>query len=472
MPSEPPGFPAAPPPEMPPAPMPPGGMPPHAAAPLVESLSTESKPELTGDPLIDAVPFRSPHAAFLKVCIDDALDRLLLPSLEREIRSELTDEAELHAVKVFAHNIRSLLMQPPLIGRRVLAIDPGFRTGCKLAALDEFGNLIDHTVIFPLGAASTGPRRKEKEKKAEAARIRARAPSAGESEPDAARQVRARAPAREHQRRRRSADRARSRSGHAIGRCAARRRTQPPRRPPWKLLPLPPNRRRRRWTSAPKRRRSSSNSPRSTTSTSSPSATAPLAARPRKSSPTPSPPICPRWPTSSSRRPARRVYSVSPIAKEEFPNLDATLRSGASIGRRLQDPLSELVKIDPQSLGVGLYQHDMGRKELKEALEGVVESCVNQVGVDVNTASVPLLRYVSGLNQMVAREIVEYRKTHGPFTSREQLLQVSGMGPGALHAGGGVPQDSDRPESARSHLDSSGKLPRRREGDRGARAFA
>ena len=123
------------------------------------------------------------------------------------------------------------------------------------------------------------------------------------------------------------------------------------------------------------------------------------------------------------------VYSVSPVAKEEFPNLDATLRSGASIGRRLQDPLSELVKIDPQSLGVGLYQHDMGRKELKEALEGVVESCVNQVGVDVNTASAPLLRYVSGLNQLVAREIVDFRKTNGPFTSREQLVNVSGMGP-------------------------------------------
>src|SRR5204863_576225 len=115
------------------------------------------------------------------------------------------------------------------------------------------------------------------------------------------------------------------------------------------------------------------------------------------------------------------VYSVSPIAKEEFGSLDATVRSGASIGRRLQDPLSELVKIDPQSLGVGLYQHDMGRKELKEALEGVVESCVNQVGVDVNTASVPLLRYVSGLNQLVAREIVEHRKNKGPFTGREQL---------------------------------------------------
>ena len=131
---------------------------------MSESISTESRPVLTGDPLAEGFEFRSPHAAFFKTCLEDALNRLLLPSLEREIRNELTDEAELHAVKVFAHNIRSLLMQPPLIGRRVLAIDPGFRTGCKLAALDEFGNLLDQTVIFPHGGSPGGGRRKEKEK--------------------------------------------------------------------------------------------------------------------------------------------------------------------------------------------------------------------------------------------------------------------------------------------------------------------
>src|SRR5439155_13341771 len=123
------------------------------------------------------------------------------------------------------------------------------------------------------------------------------------------------------------------------------------------------------------------------------------------------------------------VYSVSQVGREEFPTFDATLRSAISIGRRLQDPLSELVKVDPQSIGVGLYQHDMSRKELKESLDGVVESCVNQVGVDLNTASVPLLRHVSGLNQMVARELVDWRKQHGAYTSREQLLQVAGLGP-------------------------------------------
>src|SRR5208282_4946659 len=114
------------------------------------------------------------------------------------------------------------------------------------------------------------------------------------------------------------------------------------------------------------------------------------------------------------------VYSASPVGREEFPNFDATTRGTISIGRRLQDPLSELVKIDPQHVGVGLYQHDVNPKHLRESLDGVIESCVNAVGVDLNTASVPLLRHVSGLNQLVARELIEYRKQHGGFRSREQ----------------------------------------------------
>src|SRR5262249_26599813 len=124
------------------------------------------------------------------------------------------------------------------------------------------------------------------------------------------------------------------------------------------------------------------------------------------------------------------VSSASALGREEFPGYDATLRGTISIGRRLQDPLSELVKIDPQNIGVGLYQHDVSPKQLKESLDAIIESCVNQVGVDLNTASVPLLRHVSGLNQLVARELVEYRKQHGPFRSREQLLGVPGIGEG------------------------------------------
>jgi uncharacterized protein len=123
------------------------------------------------------------------------------------------------------------------------------------------------------------------------------------------------------------------------------------------------------------------------------------------------------------------LYSTSPIGREEFPDHDATVRGTISIGRRLQDPLSELVKVDPQNIGVGLYQHDVNPRYLKESLDGIIESCVNQVGVDLNTASVPLLRHVSGLNQLVARDVVEYRKQHGPFKTREQLLQVPNIGP-------------------------------------------
>jgi uncharacterized protein len=137
------------------------------------------------------------------------------------------------------------------------------------------------------------------------------------------------------------------------------------------------------------------------------------------------------------------VYSASPIGREEFPNFDATLRGTISIGRRLQDPLSELVKIDPQHVGVGLYQHDVSPKQLRESLDGVVESCVNQVGVDLNTASVPLLRHVSGLNQLVARDLVEYRKTHGPFRDRRQLLEVNGIGEGRFIQAAGFLKISD-----------------------------
>jgi transcriptional accessory protein Tex/SPT6 len=414
--------------EMPPITTPPHGMPPPHASPLVESLSSEPRPTLTGEPLAEGIDFRSPHTAFLKVCLDDALNRLLLPSLEREIRHELTDEAELHAVKVFAHNIRSLLMQPPLIGRRVLAIDPGFRTGCKLAALDEFGNLLDQTVIFPHGGGPGGGRRKDKDKK----------PQEPASTPPTLSASEGIAPTPE----------------------------TPASSPPTSMeVPVPTPELGDTTTATPEMG----------------PVVEPPAVSATETPVTPeAPPPEPAAPTIDKRAEAKTklvefvqkhnlniiaigngtacreteeviaeviasslpelayvivseagasVYSVSPIAKEEFPNLDATVRSGASIGRRLQDPLSELVKIDPQSLGVGLYQHDMGRKELKEALEGVVESCVNQVGVDVNTASVPLLRYVSGLNQLVAREIVEHRKSKGPFTGRDQLMGVTGMGP-------------------------------------------
>ena len=141
------------------------------------------------------------------------------------------------------------------------------------------------------------------------------------------------------------------------------------------------------------------------------------------------------------------VYSTSQVGREELPDLDATLRSGISIGRRLQDPLAELVKIEPQNIGVGLYQHDVNPKQLKETLESVIASCVNFVGVDLNTASVALLRHVSGLNQLTARRIVEYRKEHGPFSAREQLTQVEGVGPATFTQAAGflkLPEGENR----------------------------
>lgn len=442
----PPEMPAAPGPvEMPPIGTPPGMPPGPHAAPLVESLLTEVKPTLTGEPLAEGIDFRSPHTAFLKVCLDDALNRLLMPSLEREIRAELTDEAELHAVKVFAHNIRSLLMQPPLVGRRVLAIDPGFRTGCKLAALDEFGNLLGQTVIFPHGGGPGGGKKREKKPKEQpTAPSVAPAPTPSASEGMPATPPPPDTPS------------------------AAPEATAPTVAPSTMETPVP----------APELAAATTPTPEMGPVAEAPAA--PAADAPAATEPAAQPPAEPEPPPVDKRAEAKTrladfvhkhslniialgngtacreteeviaeviatslpemtyvivseagasVYSVSPLAKEEFPNLDATIRSGASIGRRLQDPLSELVKIDPQSLGVGLYQHDMGRKELKEALEGVVESCVNQVGVDVNTASAPLLRYVSGMNQLVAREIVERRKNQGPFTAREQLMDVIGMGP-------------------------------------------
>jgi uncharacterized protein len=444
---------------------PPAGTPPPPhATPLVESLSSEEKPTLTGEPLAEGIDFRSPHAAFLKACLEDALNRLLLPSLEREIRSELTDEAELHAVKVFAHNIRSLLMQPPLVGRRVLAIDPGFRTGCKLAALDEFGNLLDHSVIFPHGGGPGG-RRKDPKKSQEQPVSASPAPTNEQHAPtpeaaSAAPTPQTPTPTVE---------------APAITPELGDTTTPTPEMGPGVETSSPAPVPGYQGADAPR-------APEGDTALANQEVDVPrapeaaLAAANQGAESTRAPEV----PAVDKRADAKAklvefvqkynlhiialgngtacreteeviaeviasslpelayvivseagasVYSVSPIAKEEFPSLDATVRSGASIARRLQDPLSELVKIDPQSLGVGLYQHDMGRKELKEALEGVVESCVNQVGVDVNTASVPLLRYVSGLNQLVAREIVEHRKNQGPFTTREQLMSVTGMGP-------------------------------------------
>jgi uncharacterized protein len=282
------------------------------------------------------VPADHPHAEFLRGCARDALTRLVLPSLEREVRRELTDHAELHAVEVFARNLRNLLLQPPIRDRRVLAIDPGFKSGCKLVALDEFGNLLDHAVIHLVG---------KEERRAEA-------------------KTRLIELVNKHQS-----------SVIAIGNGTACRQVE-------------------QWISDL------------------------LAGELAEQ----------KVAYVIVNEAGASVYSTSRLGREEFPKYDATLRGAISIGRRLQDPLSELVKIDPANIGVGMYQHDVKAKHLRESLDAVVESCVNYVGVDLNTASPALLRYVSGLNQLTAQRLYDFRTANGPFKSREQLNGITGFG--------------------------------------------
>jgi uncharacterized protein len=390
-----------------------------------------------------------PHADFLHQVTEDALTRLLLPSLEREIRRELTNRSEGHAVSVFARNLRSKLLAAPLRGRRVLAVDPGFRTGCKLAVLDDIGNLLEDGVIYP----HAGNKRNEAKTKLEQLVRKHQVHVIAIGNGTACRETE-------------------EIVSELIALLEAKRRGEVPETPAPvaesaspaapETTPVPP----------PQPEAAAVPAPEATTVPPQPEAAAPPA--PEASAPTPEaiapaptpePAITPPAPAEASApvtEPApataiepsappapppeplpdalpelayvivneagASVYSASPVGREEFPNFDATLRGTISIGRRLQDPLSELVKIDPQHVGVGLYQHDVSPKQLRESLDGVVESCVNQVGVDLNTASVPLLRHVSGLNALVARDLVEYRKTHGPFRDRQQLLQVNGIG--------------------------------------------
>ncbi|MBN2475454.1 MAG: helix-hairpin-helix domain-containing protein [Pirellulales bacterium] len=282
------------------------------------------------------VPADHPHADYLRGCARDALNRLILPSLEREIRRELTDRAEAHAVGVFAKNLRNLLLQPPVHDRRVLAVDPGYKSGCKLAALDQFGNMLEKGVIYLIGK----PERREQARRKVIELI----------------------------------DRFQL-SVVAIGNGTACRECE--------------------------------------------DFFSELVADQLKDR---------NVAYVIVNEAGASVYSTSHVGREEFPGYDASLRGAISIGRRLQDPLSELVKIDAANIGVGLYQHDVKAKHLRTSLDEVVESCVNYVGVDVNTASPSLLRYVSGLNQLTARRVYERRHQLGPFRSRQQLREVPGFG--------------------------------------------
>lgn len=274
----------------------------------------------------------------LKTAIADSYDRLIAPAIEREIRNQLTEEAEDGAIKVFGTNLKQLLMQPPITGHTVLGWDPAFRTGCKLAVVDATGKVLDTKVIFP-----TAPQNKVEESK----RIL------------------------------RQLIKKYNISLISVGNGTASRESEL------------------------------------------------IIADLIKELDTPVQYIIVNEAGAS-------VYSASKLATEEFPNFDVGQRSAASIARRLEDPLAELVKIDPKAIGVGQYQHDMNQKKLTSALDAVVEDCVNKVGVDLNTASAPLMEHISGINKTLAKNIVEYRETNGRFTSRKELLKVPKLGPKAF----------------------------------------
>lgn len=274
----------------------------------------------------------------LKAAIADSYDRLIAPAIEREIRNQLTEEAEDGAIKVFGTNLKQLLMQPPISGHTVLGWDPAFRTGCKLAVVDATGRVLDTKVIFP-----TAPQNKVEESK----RIL------------------------------RQLIKKYNISLISVGNGTASRESEL------------------------------------------------IIADLIKELDTPVQYIIVNEAGAS-------VYSASKLATEEFPNFDVGQRSAASIARRLEDPLAELVKIDPKAIGVGQYQHDMNQKKLTSALDAVVEDCVNKVGVDLNTASAPLMEHISGINKTLAKNIVEYREANGRFTSRKELLKVPKLGPKAF----------------------------------------
>ncbi|RLS77059.1 MAG: RNA-binding transcriptional accessory protein [Planctomycetota bacterium] len=286
------------------------------------------------------VPSGHPHAEFLRGCARDALARLVLPSLEREVRREMTEVCEAHAVHVFARNLRNLLLQSPVPGRRVLALDPGFKSGCKAVVIDECGTPLEHAVLHIVG---------QKEKRETAARRIVELVTAHGC------------------------------GVIAIGNGTAGRETE--------------------------------------------TLVAELVAGELQS-------LDVGYVIVNEA--GASVYSTSAYGREELPSHEAAIRGAISIGRRLQDPLSELVKIEPANIGVGLYQHDVKARHLHASLDTVVESCVNYVGVDVNTASPALLRYVSGLNQTTARNLYEWRTKNGPFTSRQQFLEVPGFGEAAF----------------------------------------
>ncbi len=299
----------------------------------------------------------------VKTACEDAYERLIFPSVEREIRSELTDMADEQAIKLFAVNLRQLLMQPPVKGHVAIGLDPGYRTGCKLAVVDATGRVLDTSVIYPTHNESQVKRSKQTLK-------------------DMIKKYHAEI--------------------IAIGNGTASKETE--------------------------------------------MFTAECISE-----------IDDKVSYMVVNEAGASVYSASKLAAAEMPNLDLTLRSAVSIARRLQDPLAELVKIEPKAIGVGQYQHDMPQKRLSEALDGVVEDCVNSVGADLNTASPALLSRVSGVNSTVSKNIVAYREENGAFSSRAELKKVPKLGPKAFEQCAGflrVPESKNPLDNTGVHPES------------------
>ena len=314
----------------------------------------------------------SPAMSFVRSAAEDAWDRLMFPSLERELRSDLTETACEGAIGQFALNLKPVLMQPPVKGSVTMGLDPGYRNGCKVAVVDETGKVLDTAVVYP----TFGDKKKQEAIRTLSALVRKHGVK------------------------------------HlAIGNGTASRETE--------------------------------------------QMTVELIHQEAASGRSLSYMIVSEAGAS--------VYSASPLAAEEMPDFDVNLRSAVSIARRLQDPLAELVKIEPRAIGVGQYQHDMPQTRLEEALNGVVEDCVNAVGVDVNTASPSLLRRVAGLTAVTAKNLVSYREENGPYTSRKQILNVPKLGPKAFQQCAGflrVPESDDLLDNTAVHPESYGAAKR------------
>ncbi len=306
---------------------------------------------------------RSISSEYVERAIEDSYERLISPSVEREVRNDLTENAQEQAMKVFAANLKNLLLQPPVKGRVVLGLDPAYRTGCKIGVVDDTGKVLETTVIYP-----TPPQNKVEEAKKVMKYL------VEKHKVDIV----------------------------SIGNGTASKESE------IFVADLIKELDRKLYYMVVSEAGAS-------------------------------------------------VYSASKLAAEEFPDFDVALRSAVSIARRLQDPLAELVKIDPKAIGVGQYQHDMNQKRLGESLGGVVEDCVNSVGVDLNTASPSLLSYISGINSAIARNIVEYRETNGKFSRRAELKKVKKLGEKAFEQCAGflrIPDGGNVLDSTSVHPES------------------